>query len=583
MSSHCIKDFQFEPRGNHEELVVLIHAYTHSPSRLNYVKKVITDNDQLINADILMPDINAGVYSYADPVKITYEILTKIDEYWSRNQYKRIILIGHSLGALLARKIYVYACGENPEAPFEFEKTPVDLLKPKEWAANVDRVILLAGMNRGWEISYHMSLLRTTAFSIGVFLGELLVLASRRKPLIFTIRKGSSFISNLRLQWLAMRNAETIQKKNGGDAQVIQLLGSIDDIVSPEDNIDLVTGRDFVYMDVPNSTHENIIEMGVSVKDKENNKKVEAANARKEKLEEALVFDKLKAKNLTATSQFFKAADLSVTDVVFVMHGIRDLGYWTEKIARHVQRKALSNGRVFAVETSSYGYFPLLPFLLPSKRRKVVEWFMDRYTGCKAQYPKARFHFVGHSNGTYLLAKALKEYPCCHFDNVVFAGSVVPTQYNWDEFKYNRRQVQSIMNYVATTDWVVALFPKAFEMLKIQDLGSAGHDGFVQVNPPYEIEYVRGRHDAALAEENWDDIAEFIVNNNIPISKSFEKGRSGWLVCLSKVAPLVWIAIASLLIFIGSLIINHPNWEEWFKTTVFIAYLWSIYLILTKF
>jgi hypothetical protein len=59
-----------------------------------------------------------------------------------------------------------------------------------------------------------------------------------------------------------------------------------------------------------------------------------------------------------------------VEDIVFVIHGIRDKGYWTHKIARRVQAMAKQRpGDIrFATETSSYGYFPMLSFLLPGKR-----------------------------------------------------------------------------------------------------------------------------------------------------------------------------------------------------------------------
>jgi hypothetical protein len=54
---------------------------------------------------------------------------------------------------------------------------------------------------------------------------------------------------------------------------------------------------------------------------------------------------------------------------------------------------------------------------------------------------------------------------------------VVRRQYDWDRY-IARGQVQEVANYVATADWVVAFFPKALQTLGIQDLGSAGHDGF---------------------------------------------------------------------------------------------------------
>ncbi len=207
---------------------------------------------------------------------------------------------------------------------------------------------------------------------------------------------------------------------------------------------------------------------------------------------------------------------------------------------------------------------------------------MDQYSENKAMYPQAEFSFVGHSNGTYLLAKALSEYPSCIFKNIVFAGSVVPTTYTWNKL-LRKKQIQNVMNYVATSDWVVAIFPKALELTKLQkDLGSGGHDGFNDIEKPKEIEFVRGSHGAALREENWDDIAEFIVNGNPP--KKILKGKqSGLIVFLGKISPLIWLALVALIVLIGASIINYSPWAEWLRTTVFIGYVWFIYQVLTRF
>ncbi|MGZ8212928.1 MAG: hypothetical protein ACXWTP_00300, partial [Methylosarcina sp.] len=291
MSKRFIKDFVFEKHGKSKDLIILFHAYTSSPEKLNSVKEVCKSIDRYKNSDILIPRIPASLFSIADPVEITREILNKVDEVWDGNgQYSSIILIGHSLGALLARKLYVYACGKNQGVPFEIAYN-----KPKLWAGKVERIILLAGMNRGWSISYHMSLLNAVGYTIGSFIGDLIVFTSPFVPLIFRIKKGSSFITNLRIQWLAMRKEDNIKVKGAGNALTIQLLGSIDDIVSPEDNLDLVTGSDFFYIDAPNSGHANIIEMD-STKEGESRKKA---------FTEALLMDAKKVKNIHPSDQQF--------------------------------------------------------------------------------------------------------------------------------------------------------------------------------------------------------------------------------------------------------------------------------------
>jgi hypothetical protein len=46
---------------------------------------------------------------------------------------------------------------------------------------------------------------------------------------------------------------------------------------------------------------------------------------------------------------------------VFVVHGIRDEGHWTHKVARKVLMRAHDDERLdkFATETASYGFFPM--------------------------------------------------------------------------------------------------------------------------------------------------------------------------------------------------------------------------------
>ena len=164
------------------------------------------------------------------------------------------------------------------------------------------------------------------------------------------------------------------------------------------------------------------------------------------------------------------------------------------------------------------------PFLLPWMRRAKVEWLLDQYVVAKAFHPAADFAYVGHSNGSYLLAKGLELCPAVRFRRVVFAGSVVQRRYGWRRFlpqvlpspalaKAARWQVERMVNYVATADWVVAIFPHGLERLGLQDLGGAGHTGFEietlpsgTACPVTNIKYIEGGHGAALAAKNWNEM-----------------------------------------------------------------------------
>jgi hypothetical protein len=203
---------------------------------------------------------------------------------------------------------------------------------------------------------------------------------------------------------------------------------------------------------------------------------------------------------------------------------------------------------------------------------------------------------VGHSNGTYLVARALKDYPAARFNRIVFAGSVVRSDYDWAAIAEpaegelcQARRVEKVLNYVATRDWVVAAFPKAMQLYRWTDLGGAGHDGFntafqlcqahsieaavdaLQNERVLQLEYVEGRHDAAIRETHWGDIASFVVHGTLPwLTKAsterngnaqhdilrtpgaFKKGQPSWSKALGKLSVGLFPALVMLVFGLGA-------------------------------
>jgi hypothetical protein len=220
---------------------------------------------------VIRPPLPIGKpLSYADPNEIARGLVEQIDAEWgaaveARRPFTRIILAGHSYGALLARKVYIIACGEHPRAMFESAIGPRG---EAAWAGAVERIVLLAGMNRGWRISHQLGLARAVGWTLlmwGVrFFTALLTLLGPlrgRKAAILQIQCGAIFLTQLRIQWLWMRRRAAAEPGRSGGALTVQLLGTVDDMVSPQDNIDLVSGGDFLYLDVPMSGHPSVIEM----------------------------------------------------------------------------------------------------------------------------------------------------------------------------------------------------------------------------------------------------------------------------------------------------------------------------------
>ena len=93
--------------------------------------------------------------------------------------------------------------------------------------------------------------------------------------------------------------------------------------------------------------------------------------------------------------------------VVFLVHGIRDLGGWRAALGHALKECS----RSIEIRTPAYAYFPMVAFLLFNLRQRYVRWFMDRYTEDIAVDPANTIvSFVGHSNGTYVAARALRDY-----------------------------------------------------------------------------------------------------------------------------------------------------------------------------
>ncbi|MCG8291258.1 alpha/beta fold hydrolase [Pseudomonas entomophila] len=581
-------------------LIILLHAYLNQASSLKSVADEIAKHWP--NAAICCPELGASVLSLNDPNAIVCDLLSMVDECVDQaNQADKpitsIIIVGHSMGGLIGRKLYVAACGETPDAPFEEiyhqagEVNAQGLLAARTWAPLVKRIVLLAGMNRGWQISHHLSLVHALGWRLGTVAGYATKLMTGRWPLIFKLRRGAEFITHLRIQWLQLRRLATEPDRLGnlpaGNALTVQLLGSRDDVVSPEDNVDLVAGYDFVYLDVPHSGHADVIRL----------QDPHYGRGRAKVLMQALGLPADALRSLAATpadDQFLTSND-TIKNVVFVIHGIRDQGFWTHKIARRVKHLAGDSACEWATETSSYGYFPMLPFLLPWYRRSKVEWLMDQYTEALARYPKARFSYVGHSNGTYLVAKALELYPCCRFTNVVFAGSVVRVGYDWTNLLgANPPRVTKVLNFIATSDWVVAFFPKFFQFLRLQDLGSAGHDGFrtsAHSGSFFQVRYVKGGHAAAITEDEWDSIAKFVLTGEVDTQRlpNAVHRKNAFIDLLGRMPPLVWggIGLVMYLIWEGIELLIHtsvidPETRGLVTGLALSSYLLTLWLVVTR-
>ena len=257
-----------------------------------------------------------------------------------------------------------------------------------------------------------------------------------------------------------------------------------------------------------------------------------------------------------------------------MLHGIRDLGRWASDFERRIAERYPMQRSKLRVVSPRYGYFGMGPFLFEEVRDRYARWFMDQYTETLAAYPNVRpenVHFFGHSNGTYLLASALKSYESMYINRVVFAGSVVPKAYNW---VWLGRRVQQVRNYVASDDLVVALFPRLFELpvfaLLGNEIGSAGFNGFEQEGagpdrPTVQnVKYVKGGHGAF--ESRVDEIVDFLLQPGEPSAAKIDERATfgpGWWGSSAFSVLLIWLLLAAALMFVAVRVVGAMPTPAW--------------------
>src|SRR3989442_10975854 len=111
--------------------------------------------------------------------------------------------------------------------------------------------------------------------------------------------------------------------------------------------------------------------------------------------------------------------------IIISVHGIRTTGAWQKQIASVISE----NGWVYY--PLDYGYFPALQFALPAMRKAKIIWFRNRFDQIKERYPDVVPSVIAHSNGTYIVANALRKYPDIRLDKLILCGAIVRQDFDW--------------------------------------------------------------------------------------------------------------------------------------------------------
>lgn len=432
-----------------------------------------------------------------------------LQQYWSDSgrQNRRILLIGHSVGGLIVRGGYLHAL-ENEQ--------------PMSWAKYVDRIVLLGSPNIGVDIQRISLPLRWLTH------GAVWLLAFKGLTALELIR-GSAFITNLRLQWIR-------RVANAGDdtPMVVQIDGAADPLLEPEDSRDIEGLPRSARITLPAASHRDLPCIEGVHEDFPGQRWTALRNS---------VFGEV----CPTLPQELPARERAYASITFVLHGIRSGNdTWVDQLRQQLESEG--GPSIVKVVPASYGYFSAYNFAIPFTRRSTLRWFQDRYSFEVARHPNLPLHFVGHSNGTYMLGQSLRAIPEMQFQRVYLAGSVLPRAFPWPHLT-NREQLTDMVNVCATKDKPVGWLCSGLRGVGAKDIGVGGLTGFDEISVGRQYRSIPGGHGAALCSENLPAIAQYISRGEINESSGLQSPK-GWFMVLSRTAPYM-APIVVLLTILG--------------------------------
>lgn len=525
-----------------KRLIVLVTGSNGSPQKWQplleqlHKEDLLADSKWLIFNSYGFGNIHALSNYIAKSLEtLSLELKAEIEQHWLTavvrgEPFDDIICMGHSVGGLIVRQAYLVAAGAYPGSV----KSEIP------WVEKVSRFVLLASITRG---------IRPTNFFVSAIVDW--SSATGWLPILRDIVQGSAFVTNLRIAWIRY-----FSSFNGREPIMIQILGTEDGIVKRTDSIDIQQFPNGVQFDIADANHDNLYRPKGR-----NPEALEEWELRYNLLKWAMLqYDPQKAEQIPSEFRGSVTSDpgesAPETTTVFVIHGIRDSnGGWASQLEDRISSRA---NRKIVVLRSTYGYFSAFNFFFPWLRRQNIRWFQDQYSYRFALNPKTEFHFIGHSNGTYLLGESLKRVAAMRFNRIYLAGSVLPCDYPWQD-RFDLGQVRELRNDRSCWDWPVGILCSGLRGLGMKDIGTGGFDGFdFDDDRIEEVCYYQGGHGKPLAKENQTSILAFILDGNRshPPSLLQQEQVSGKFRWISRMAPY----FAPLLLLLALCIVSLWIW-----------------------
>jgi pimeloyl-ACP methyl ester carboxylesterase len=470
----------------------------------------------------------------------------RIDAEWLRaGGFDDVVLVGHSMGGLIARQAYLLAAAAVPGQ------------QASDWAGHVSRIVLFASLNRGVDPK------KKPLWGLANWLVRLIPVLPHFTGL--DAIRGAYFLTNLRIYWIRLFGQLAAAQREGEtwpDGRpvhpplVVQVLGESDGWVDPEDSKDVLAFPTGHNLSVPDANHRNLYRLD---------------QAPDPELRYAVLRE-----GFVGVFQDSPPVASCVRRVVFLLHGIRasNVDDWIKELERRICERGQKS---VVVNHPTYGYFTAARFALPSVRRKNIQLFQDWYTEALAEHATAEFDIIAHSNGTYMLGQALMKTPGMRFDNVALAGSVLPTNFPWGKLK-GSKQVGRVRNDRANRDWPVALLCNALSGLRMYDVGTGGFAGF-HGGATDEVAYYPGGHGMALKPDYQGLLVDFVFGGEVQEPDGLPRSP-GYFRMLSNAMP--YVAVIMVLAAVAGLgWYIFQGWEpHWWRALGSVTGLLAAYVIL---
>ena len=146
-------------------------------------------------------------------------------------------------------------------------------------------------------------------------------------------------------------------------------------------------------------------------------------------------------------------AVVSAKQMVLFVHGIRDPGFWEDKL------KELFERNDFIAKPIGYGVFDAFRFLF-GFRRRAVDMVKRQIVDAIKDNNGSKLTIIAHSFGTYIVSRILEDDPNIKLARLVMCGGIVNKNFRWDKVarfngQMNDIKVEIINEHSARDIWPI--------------------------------------------------------------------------------------------------------------------------------